>query len=494
MINNQEELNFSPYSDLYDKLIPKNHFFRQINELVDFRFIMDELQSKYTIDNGRPAENPIRMFKYLLLKCINPLSDVDLVERARYDLSYKYFLGINPEDDVIDSSSLSKFRKLRLKDSELMDMLIEKTVRIAIEKGLIEAKTIIVDATHTKSRYNSHPIREVLQEQAKRLRKAVYDLDEKTKSMMPQKNTEDSIEKEVEYCEELIKTVEEMPVVPKMPAVKERMNLLKETMEDTKEELYISKDADAKTGHKTKDTSFFGYKTHIAMTTERIICAATITSGEKPDGNELSALVEKSRKAGVEVENVVGDAAYSGKANIKLAEKKDENGNENFKLIAKLNPVITKGRRGEDSGFIYNKDADMMQCKAGELAIRKAMTGKKNHTSNPKLTYYFNVEKCRNCPFKNGCYKDGAKSKTYNISIKCDEHKNQEKFQQTDYFKQLSKERYKIEAKNNEIKNVHGYDVSIGNGIYSMKIQGACAIFVTNLKRINLLLQEKEKK
>ena len=64
--------------------------------------------------------------KYRNHNLINPLSDIDLVERARYDLSYKYFLGINPEDDVIDSSSLSKFRKLRLKDSELMDMLIEK--------------------------------------------------------------------------------------------------------------------------------------------------------------------------------------------------------------------------------------------------------------------------------------------------------------------------------------------------------------------------------
>ena len=29
------------------------------------------------------------------------------------------------------------------------------------------------------------------------------------------------------------------------------------TMEDTKEELYQSKDEDAKIGHKTKDTSFF---------------------------------------------------------------------------------------------------------------------------------------------------------------------------------------------------------------------------------------------
>ena len=58
--------------------------------------------------------------------------------------------------------------------------------------------------------------------------------------MMPAKNEEDSIEKEVEYCERLLKTIEEMPVVPNLPRIIEKMNLLKETMEDTKEEMYKS--------------------------------------------------------------------------------------------------------------------------------------------------------------------------------------------------------------------------------------------------------------
>ena len=93
------------------------------------------------------------------------------------------------------------------------------------------------------------------------------------------------------------------------------MNLLKETMEDTKEEMYKSTDEDAKTGYKSADTAFFGYKTHIAMTPERIITAATITSGEKPDGKELPELVKKSYKAGMSVENVIADRAYSGKDN-----------------------------------------------------------------------------------------------------------------------------------------------------------------------------------
>ncbi|HBH11916.1 MAG TPA: hypothetical protein DDX29_02150 [Clostridiales bacterium] len=41
-------------------------------------------------------------------------------------------------------------------------------------------------------------------------------------------------------------------------SVKEKINLLEETVEDDLEKLALSKDEDAKVGHKTHDTSFFG--------------------------------------------------------------------------------------------------------------------------------------------------------------------------------------------------------------------------------------------
>jgi len=47
------------------------------------------------------------------------------------------------EEDVIYPSSLTKFRKLRLKDTDLLNLLIGKTVTIAIEKGIIKSKSII---------------------------------------------------------------------------------------------------------------------------------------------------------------------------------------------------------------------------------------------------------------------------------------------------------------------------------------------------------------
>ena len=482
MLVQQQEIRFSPYTELYDLIIPKDNILRKINELIDFSFIYDELLNKYCLNNGRNAESPIRMFKYLLLKSIYTISDVDVVERSRYDMSFKYFLDMAPEDDVIHPSSLTKFRKLRLKDTDLLNLLIGKTVAIAIDKGIIKSKSIIVDATHTLSRSNPFSALEVLRERSKILRKTIYQHDEDFKTKMPSKNIENDLSKELEYCKELEKCIENEPSISEIPAIKEKLNLLKETAEDTNEQLIISKDVDAKTGYKSADSSFFGYKTHIAMSEERIITAAVVTSGEKGDGPELPKLLAMSQENGMEVDTIIGDAAYSGKENLKIGS------NQGIKIVAKLNPSITQGFRKDEDKFIYNKDADLFVCPAGHLAIRKARQGKKGVGTNQVDTYYFDIEKCKVCPLREGCYKDGAKSRTYSVSIKSELHQEQIAFQESDYYKEKSKHRYKIEAKNSELKNVHGYKRADSYGIENMQMQGAMAIFTVNLKRILKLI------
>ena len=113
----------------------------------------------------------------------------------------------------------------------------------------------------------------------------------------------------------------------------------------------------------------------------------------------------------------------------------------------------------------------------------------KNIGKNQKDTYYFDIDKCKQCPLKEGCYKEGSKSKTYSIRIKLTEHSEQNVFQESEYFKEKSKERYKIEAKNSELKHRHGYDVASTSGLVGMQMQGGMAIFTVNLKRILTLLK-----
>ena len=161
-----------------------------------------------------------------------------------------------------------------------------------------------------------------MQDRSLKLRKAIYKVDESLKAKFPPKNTNDVLEDEIAYCEKLIEVVEAEGGVCALPKIKEPLNLLKETVSDDLEQLRISEDQDAKVGHKSADSSFFGYKTHIAMTEERIITAAIVTTGEKNDGKQLQNLIEKSKSAGMEVKTVIGDTAYSEKDNI--AYTKDE--------------------------------------------------------------------------------------------------------------------------------------------------------------------------
>ncbi|MFC3773819.1 transposase, partial [Paenibacillus sp. GCM10012303] len=298
----------------------------------------------------------------------------------------------------------------------------------------------------------------------------------------PAKNTTNVLQDEIQYCQKLVAFVETESGIAQVPKILEPLNLLKETVADDVEQLRLAADPDARVGHKSADSAFFGYKTHLAMTEERIITAAVITTGEKNDGKQLQTLIEKSKAAGMQVKTVIGDTAYSEKDNISYT-----NHNE-IELVAKLNPLITQGGRKKEDEFLFNKDAGMYVCPAGQMAIRKARQGKKGVGKNQVDTYYFEVERCKRCPLKEGCYKEGAKSKSYSVSIKSDEHTEQMAFQETGYFKEKSKERYKIEAKNSELKHGHGYDVATSSGLLGMEMQGAMTIFAVNLKRILKLI------
>lgn len=177
-------------------------------------------------------------------------------------MSSNYFLDMTSEDDVIDPSSLTKFRKLHLKDNDLLNLLINKTIPFAIEKGIVSSKSIIVDTTHTLSRSYPFLAIDVLRERSKLLQKTIYPFDNEYKEQMPQKNTDNDLEKKLTYYKELETHIKNEPSISSTPTVKEKLNLLKETVEDIKENFILSKDTDAKTGHKP---AHFAYKLYFVL-------------------------------------------------------------------------------------------------------------------------------------------------------------------------------------------------------------------------------------
>ena len=58
------------------------------------------------------------------------------------------------------------------------------------------------------------------------------------------------------------------------------------------------------------------------------------------------------------------------------------------------------------------------------------------------------------------------------------------RFKKHNISRNVSKTRYMIEAKNSELKNIHGYSRCDAAGLSNMQLQGAVSIFAVNLKRI----------
>ncbi len=92
---------------------------------------------------------------------------------------------------------------------------------------------------------------------------------------------------------------------------------------------------------------------------------------KKSDGKELKNLIEKSKTAGMQVEEVIGDAAYSGKVNLEYVKE------NNIKLISRLNPAISQGTRKKEDEFEFNKDADMFVVSSWTYSNTKSSTREK---------------------------------------------------------------------------------------------------------------------
>ncbi len=488
--NRYKQITISEHINLYDKIISKDHILRKIKENVDFSFVNKLVEKEYSKKLGRPANEPELMFKLLFLEIKDGLSDREVIARAETDMSYKYFLGLNPEDSLVSYSMLSVFRTTKIKEEAILEEMLQETVKQAIEKGVIKSNSIIVDATHTQSKGIKRTPTQILRELSKNLRKEIYRTRPEMKEKFPNKpNEEETLDKEIEYTKELIKVIKkEIKGTEKDKKVTNKVKEIEKLLDGEKiAKIQSASDQDAKQGYKSEDNDFFGYKNHIAMTEDRIITGIDITTGEAPDGKELPNLVEKSKKAGIEVKEVIGDRAYSGRNNLDYGKEND------IKIISRMNPIITNSKKLQD-GFEYIKDADTLRCPAGHLAIRKQYRQecikKDGIKRNATYEYTFDKKKCEKCPYSNECKLKNQKRKTYMISIMSNTHKEQEEFENTEYFKnKMRYERYKIEAKNDELKQAHGLCKARYIGLSLVRLQSYLTCIVANIKRTIKLME-----
>ena len=98
-------------SYLYDRIVPIDHPLRKINQVVDLSFADEILKDRYNSAIGRPAEDPEFLLRLCLLQYLYGDSDRQVVENARLNLAYKYFLGLAVDSEVPDYTTVSWARR-----------------------------------------------------------------------------------------------------------------------------------------------------------------------------------------------------------------------------------------------------------------------------------------------------------------------------------------------------------------------------------------------
>lgn len=132
--------------------VPADHVLRKIRVVFDEALapMLRAYESSYatTGDYGVPPEVLIRA--KLLQALFSIRSERALCEQIEWNAAYRWFVGLDWDDNVFDHSTLSVNRE-RLFGDGAAEALLGETVRVAQSKGLLNSDRLVVDGTLVKA-------------------------------------------------------------------------------------------------------------------------------------------------------------------------------------------------------------------------------------------------------------------------------------------------------------------------------------------------------
>jgi transposase len=128
--------------------VPANHPLRTIRELV--REVLVDLNRSFGAlyaSEGRPSVAPEQLLSALLLQAFYGIrSERQLMEQLDYNLLYRWFVGLSPDDPVWDPTTFTKNRD-RLQNGEVFTKFMSKLLNHPQVKPLLSDEHFSVDGT-----------------------------------------------------------------------------------------------------------------------------------------------------------------------------------------------------------------------------------------------------------------------------------------------------------------------------------------------------------
>lgn len=131
-----------------EDFVPSDHPLRAIRLLVNEALTqLNSLFNEIYADHGRPSIPPEKLMRALLLQVFYSVrSERQICEQLRYNLLFRWFVGLAMDDAVWDHSVFSKNRD-RLLEHAVVEAFFREIMRLADAKGLLSKEHFSVDGT-----------------------------------------------------------------------------------------------------------------------------------------------------------------------------------------------------------------------------------------------------------------------------------------------------------------------------------------------------------
>jgi transposase len=131
-----------------EQRVPQDHPLRPLRAMADEA--LGELQSRFRrlyAKTGRPSIAPEKLLRSLLLQVLYSVrSERMLMEQLNYNLLFRWFVGLNMDDEIWDATVFTKNRQ-RLLDGDIADAFFAAVLKQARQRDLLSDEHFTVDGT-----------------------------------------------------------------------------------------------------------------------------------------------------------------------------------------------------------------------------------------------------------------------------------------------------------------------------------------------------------
>ena len=489
--------------EIFDTLVPSNHYLRAVLAVVDFERCREGLLSCYSPDQGRPAIEPTLLLKLEFLQYHYNLSDREVIEQSRYNMAFRYFLGLSLKSSLPHHTLLTVFRN-RL-GVERHQRVFDALVGQARERGLVKDRLRLKDATHMIANIAIPSAVALVAEARQRLLAAVGPYapqrvrDEEARAEVIQTTTEglsgaERLLQRVTHLRSILTWID--PLVAAGPPVAHDVSQWQTLVEalavahkvvqdreqpDPKDRLVSVHDTDARWGN--HHGLYVGYKLDVAQDADSgLITAVNVIPANGDGARDATTLIQREERAhGNQVQALSIDGI--GFVGPLLREWTDPKG-LNLEVTVPPPPVQAPSYFTPEQ-FTLNEAGDELTCPAGQTTKQR-----KRNRENTGWLFRFARRTCAACPLQKQCLKQlpQHKGRTVTSNDYAAEYEAARAKVETPSYQETRRQHWGIERTLGEMTRWHQARHARYRGQPKLLIQGLLTSVVINAKRLVRLL------